>query len=76
VRFEALVEIACADACGDDCGDQEEDCDDGEDGQSLACGKIFCDFVHVASVVHAHEFEDEVGHGGEVDNHHDALSDI
>lgn len=76
VRLQAFVEVVCAEACGDDGGDQQEDGDDGEDCKSFPCRKILGNFAHVAGVVHANEFEDEVGHGGEVDDDHDRLADV
>lgn len=76
VRFEALVEVLRANARGDDGGDQQQDGDDGEDGQGFARWQVLGDFLRVAFVVHAHEFEDEVGHRGEVDDDHDRLADV
>lgn len=74
VRLEALVEVSCAQACRYDGSDEQQDRDDGEDGESLAGGEVFVDLGHVARVVHSDELEDEVGHGGEVDDDHDGLA--
>lgn len=76
VGFEAFVEVLRANARGDDGGDEQQDGDDSEDGQRFACWQVLGNFLWIAFVVHAHELEDEVGHGGEIDNNHDCLADV
>lgn len=76
VRFESFVEVARANASSRDGGDKQRNCNDGKHCQGLSRGQVLVDFFHVAFVVHAHELEDEVGHGREVDDDHDCLTDV
>lgn len=64
VRSEAFVEISHAHDCHDHSDDEQEECEDRKRGQAVAGGFVKLRF---GRVVHAHEFEGEVGHGGEVD---------
>lgn len=65
VGFEAAVEVVGADAGVDDGEDDEDDGDDGEGGEGFADGFVG-GFAH--GLVHAHELEEEVGEGGEVEH--------
>ena len=52
---------------------QQQNREHGEDGQALAGRGVVGRF---ARVVHAHELEDEVGHGGEVDGDDHRLAEV
>jgi hypothetical protein len=67
VRLEALVKIVCAHACNNDGENEKENSEDGKGGQRLARGLVVVLAVKVGNV-HAHELEQEVGHGDEVDD--------
>lgn len=66
VRLQTLVEVVRAPAGDDDCDDEEHDCNDGEDSQGFASGGVLGLALGLGGV-HAHELEDEVGEGDEID---------
>lgn len=76
VWLETLVEVARAHASSCDGGNEQQNRNDSKDCQCLPRGQVLVDFLHVASIVHAHELEDEIGHGCKVDDNHDCLADV
>ena len=76
VWLETLVEVARADASSRDSGNQQRNRDDSKHCQRLSRGQVLGDFLHVTPVVHAHELEDEVSHGRQINNDHDCLADV
>lgn len=76
VWFEAFIEIARANASSGDGSNKQRNRDDSKYCQSFPRRQVFIYFLHVAFVVHAHELEDEVGHGSQIYNDHDCLADV
>ena len=74
--FEAFIEIARADAGSGDGGNKQRNRDYSKYCQGFPRGQVFVYFLHVAFIVHAHELEDEVGHGCQIDDNHDCLADV
>lgn len=64
VRLQAPPEVGRAHASVDDGEDDEDDGDDGEGGERAEDGVVV---EAAAGLVHAHEFEEEVGEAGEVE---------
>lgn len=65
MRLQPSAEVGRAHAGVDDGEDDEDDGDDGEGGEGPADGIV----VHLAAgLVHAYEFEEEVGEAGEVED--------
>ncbi len=66
-RLEPAIEIGHAGAGVCDCENNQDDGDDGEGGEGVADGVVGVVAVLVLFLVHADEFEEEVGEGGDVE---------
>ena len=66
-RLQPAVEICHACTCIDDGQDNQDDGDDGKAGQGMADGIERVVAGGVLGLVHADEFEEEVGEGAEVE---------
>jgi len=76
VWFEAFIEIARANASSGNGGNKQRNRNDSKDCQGFPRRQVLGYFLHVALVIHAHELEDEVGHGREIDDDHNCLTDV
>ena len=76
VWFEAFIEIARANASSGNGGNKQRNRNDSKDCQGFPRRQVLSYFLHVALVIHAHELEDEVGHGREIDDDHNCLTDV
>ena len=74
--FEAFIEIARANASSGNGGNKQRNRNDSKDCQGFPRRQVLSYFLHVALVVHAHELEDEVGHGSQIYDDHDCLADV
>jgi hypothetical protein len=75
MRLQALVEIPHAHERRDHRQHQRQQRQHGENRQTPARGPVLV-YAGLVGVVHADEFEDEVGHAGEVDADDAALADV
>ena len=65
VRFQSALEIGSAhDGVYDGENDKDEG-EDGKDGERFSCREV--EFGALGLLVHAHEFEEEVGYAGEIE---------